>query len=244
MASIVIPAILPQSRHDLEEKLAQLASIPEIEAVQIDAVDGRFATPACWPYSAPGVLATMARSAQMLPYAGRFLYDADLMVEEPERAVDSWSALGATRLTIHAESARSLPRAIAAIRAKHGQERDFAPGLFALGLAASVTTDLALITPYLAQVDYVQLMGIATIGKQSQPFDKRVLEQVRALRRMDATLTIQVDGGVTLQTAPELLAAGATRLVVGHALWQAQDIAREIAKFDALVEHQIRSKVL
>jgi ribulose-phosphate 3-epimerase len=241
--SIVVPAILPQSRKDLEEKIARLAGIPAIDAVQVDAVDGRFATPACWPYTIPGALMALVQSGALLPSAGRFVYDADLMVDSPEHAVSAWSALGASRLTVHAESTPSLAHTLAAIRAKHGHEAGFAPGLFALGLAISIETDLALIAPHLANVDYVQLMGIATIGKQRQPFDRRVLAKIHAVRQLSADITIQVDGGVSLATAPELLAAGADRLIVGHALWEAHDIAAEVAKFDAL-SARIRSKVL
>lgn len=232
--SIVIPAIIPQSALDLEDKLARLAEVPSVTAVQIDAVDGRFATPACWPYRVPAELTALRRAGWVLPEQGRFLYDADLMTAVPEHAVDLWSELGASRLTIHAESAHALPRTLAAIRARHGYAPSFAPGLFSLGLAISAATDLALVVPYLPQVDYVQCMGVATLGKQGQPFDRRVIEKVRALRRIDAAIIIQVDGGVTLETAPALLAAGANRLVVGHDIWLSHSIAREIAKFDAL----------
>jgi ribulose-phosphate 3-epimerase len=241
--SIVIPAILPRSRSDLEEKLARLIDIRAVTAVQIDAVDGRFATPACWPYTLPGALASFLRAGATLSHRDRFTYDADLMVDSPESAANAWSALGATRLTIHVESARSLSRTIEALRTHHGHARDFAPGLFSLGLALGTATDLALITPHLIHVDYVQLMGIANIGKQGQPFDRRVLEKVRTLRRLDASITIQIDGGVTLANAHELLLAGADRLVVGHDIWSSKDIAAEIAKFDALAE-RIGSKML
>lgn len=233
--SIVIPAILPQSRADLEDKLGRLLDIPSIGAVQIDAVDGRFAAPACWPYSAPAAINALTREGYELPYTGRLLYDADLMVEGLVSAVNSWNKFGARRLTLHAESSRSLAQDLARIREQYGHARGFLPGLFELGLALGVETDLALIKPYLQDVDYVQLMGIATIGKQSQPFDSRVLAKARLLRELAPGLTIQVDGGVTLATAPELLAAGVNRLVIGHALWQASDLATAVAAFDALV---------
>jgi ribulose-phosphate 3-epimerase len=241
--SIIVPAILPESRTDLEEKLARLIDIPSIDAVQIDAVDGRFATPACWPYSVPSAIGTLPREGYELRYAGRFIYDADLMVESPVTAVNSWRGFGARRLTMHAESSRSLAGDLARIREQSGHTRGFLPGLFELGLAIGIETDLALIVPYLDQIDYMQLMGIANIGKQNQLFDARVLAKIRALRSLDADITIQVDGGVTLTTAPSILDAGADRLIVGHALWQAQDLAAEIAKFEALSE-RIRAKVL
>jgi ribulose-phosphate 3-epimerase len=232
--SIIIPAIVPESKQDLEDKLARLAQIPSVESVQIDAVDGRFATPACWPYSSPGMLTRLIRGGYALPHLGRLGYDADLMVESPEQAVLAWNALGATRLTLHAESTPSLPRAIARIRASLGQTAGFAPELFSLGVALNIATDIALILPHMAHIDYVQLMGIDTIGSQHQPLDRRVIAKTRMLRAAAPLIPIQIDGGVTLENAADLLAAGATRLIVGSALWRAPSLERVIAQLEAL----------
>ena len=48
--TLIVPAVIPVSQEDLEEKLGKLAAIPEITEVQIDVVDGRYASPASWPY--------------------------------------------------------------------------------------------------------------------------------------------------------------------------------------------------
>jgi pentose-5-phosphate-3-epimerase len=84
-----------------------------------------------------------------------------------------------------------------------------------------------MLEPYIPKIDYVQFMGIATIGKQGEPFDRRVIERVQSFRRRHPEIPVQVDGGVTSRTAPELLFAGVSRLIVGHALQEAKDIAAE-----------------
>ena len=70
---IVVPAILPSSFEDLRDKLSRLKSVPAVETVQIDTVDGRFATPATWPYgSGAHAFAEMVSSGGMLPEFERF----------------------------------------------------------------------------------------------------------------------------------------------------------------------------
>ena len=76
-------------------------------------------------------------------------------------------------------------------------------------------------------------MGIAKIGYQGEPFDERAPEQINQLRVKYPNLAISVDGGVSLETAPLLKAAGANRLVAGSAIFGASDIAlaiRELKK--------------
>lgn len=224
----VVPAVLPSSRTELEETLALLASFPSVHRIQIDVVDGRFASPASWPYSAPGEMQDRIDRDEMLPALDRIEYEIDLMCLDAERAADAWLALGASRLTFHTESAIDLGRLFAAVHARYGQ------GIVSLGLALNIETSIALVEPHLEHVGYVQFMGIARIGRQGQPFDERVLEKIRAFHAKHPHVALQVDGGVSLDTARELLAAGVSSLVVGSRIVRAADPAAEIAKFEAL----------
>lgn len=243
----IIPAVLPKSREELEKTLDRLAAISEVDAVQIDVVDGTFVSPASWPYvSASGKdeFASLVRSGTLLPYAGRFRYEVDLMVQNPEQVTGAWIGLGVSHVTIHAESTTYLPRIITNLRIKYGHDKGFAADLLSLGLALNLESDLALIEPYLADIDYVQFMGIARIGRQGEPFDRRVLTRIEQFRKRHRDMVIQIDGGVTEETAPALFSAGAHRLVVGHDLLQAKDIS---AKFKALTklaeQHDSRAPV-
>ena len=106
--------------------------------------------------------------------------------------------------------------------------------LVSFGLALNIDTDLALLEPHLGEISYVQFMGIARIGRQGQPFDRRVLEKIRSFRSRHPDLPIQVDGGVNRDTARPLLALGVTDLIVGSGIVRASDPAAAFAALDAL----------
>lgn len=231
--SLTVPAVLPTSREDLEEKLALFARMPSVSRVQIDVVDGKFATPASWPYTAPLELQGAPAHGELLPCLDRIAYEIDLMCFDAERASEAWVAHGASRLTFHAESIRDLTQFMTSIRARYGN--DFLTcDLISIGLALNVASDLSLIEPYLDTIDYVQFMGIARIGKQGQPFDRRVLEKARLFHVRHPEIPLQVDGGVSLQSAKELIACGVSDLIVGSAILRADNPAAEIEKFDSL----------
>lgn len=232
--SILVPAVLPTSREDLEEKIALFATFPGVSRVQIDTVDGKFIAPASWPYTDSVGWRAMRAEGGHLPSLDRFQYEIDLMNFDAERAGDEWLALGATRLTFHAESATDLPLLLARTHARHGTERGFAPGLLSLGIALNLASDLALIEPALAHADFVQFMGIARIGRQHEPFDRRVFERIRAFRRRHPDIPMQVDGGVSLEHARELLALGVSNVIVGSAILRAPDPRAAAAAFAEL----------
>ena len=224
---LIVPAVLPSSREDLDEKLALLAHIPAVSRIQIDVVDSHFATPISWPYASPEELKTLVDQGYLLPALDRIEYEIDLMCLDAERAADAWLALGATRLTFHAESAVDLSRLLASARTRYGD-------LVSFGLALNIASDLALAEPHLSGVDYVQFMGIAYIGKQGQPFDQRVLEKIRVFHTRHPAVPIQVDGGVTLESAKQLLALGVSSLVVGSGILRASNPVAAFAAFDEL----------
>ncbi|MFI5260402.1 MAG: hypothetical protein ACHQU0_01230 [Candidatus Paceibacteria bacterium] len=231
--SLVVPAVLPSSRIDLEEKLALFAGIPSVTRVQIDVVDGRFASPASWPYTAPEELRELISRGEMLPHLDRITYEIDLMCHDPETAAEAWLALGASRLTFHAESAINLSQLLASARERFGCGF-ISCGMAEFGLALNVMSDLALIEPYLDQIEYVQFMGIARIGRQGQPFDRHVLDKLRLFHARHPQIAMQVDGGVSLETAPALVALGVSNFIVGSAIVRANDPSAAVAAFEAL----------
>ncbi|HUX81099.1 MAG TPA: hypothetical protein VMV38_02145 [Candidatus Paceibacterota bacterium] len=226
--SLVTPAVLPVSREDLEKKIARFVGIPAVTRIQIDTVDGKFATPASWPYVAPEEMRDLIRDGVLLPTQEQIEYEIDLMCLDALSAAGNWLALGASRLTFHAESAIDIGRLLASAIKQFGTDA------VSFGLALNVTSDVALLEVSLAHISYVQFMGIATIGRQGQPFDRRVLEKIRLFRSRHPEIPVQVDGGVSLDTARELLALGVSTLIAGSSLLRASDPRSEIAKFEAL----------
>ena len=228
----IVPAILPTSRADLDDKLARLRGVAT--DVQIDLVDGRFVRPPSWPFvpGAPDALSPDDALAEL----AEVKFEVDLMVEDPMPVIDRWVRAGATRVTVHAETVRNLSQVVSRFQKDYGHDKGFAPDLLSFGLAVNLHTDTAIVEPYLDRCDYVQFMGIAHIGKQGEPFDRLVLTKIAAFHKKHPDTLIQVDGGASYATAPELLAAGASRLVVGSDLWRARDLKEELDKLEALTQ--------
>jgi len=235
---LVVPAVLPSSKQELEEKLEFFSRIPSATRVQVDVVDGKFVSPASWPYSAkaaqgkPSEFEVMVRSGEMLPHLDHFEYEIDLMCFDPDRVAGAWLALGATRLIFHSESATNLPRLIASARKRYGGG-EFS-SLISFGLAINIASDLALIEPCLDDIEFVQFMGIAQIGLQGQPFDQRVLEKVRVFHAHHPEIPMQVDGGISLENAKELVTLGVSNLVIGSGTLRSSDPTAAITAFEEL----------
>ncbi len=247
---LIVPAILPVSRKELERRLAFFAHISSVGRVQIDVVDGHLASPTSWPYNTGpstsfdqaqdkslGVneLAVMRREGYQLPNLDHIEYEIDLMCLDAAKAAGDWLALGASRLTFHIESVVNESNFLGSVREKYGGGGDITLDNFiTFGIALNITNNIEILEPYLADIGYVQFMGIAKIGRQGQPFDPRVLEQVRAFRAKHPTIPVQVDGGVTLDHAKELRALGVSNLIVGSAILEAKDPVAALTAFEAL----------
>lgn len=224
--SLVVPAVLPSSRKDLEEKILFL-STAGIKRIQIDVVDGKFATPASWPYNAGGWSPEAGGWKEMLPHLERIAYEIDFMCFDAESSAEEWLTLGATRLTFHAETDTNSKRLLVSARRRFGH-------IVSFGLALNIDTDVTLVEKCLSEIEYVQFMGIAKIGRQGQMFDERVLGKIRTFHNRHPDMPIQVDGGVSLENAKKLLNAGATSLIVGSRIVNAKDPAKAVAEFEAL----------
>ena len=232
--SAVVPAIIPTSREELEHKLGVLKGL--VRRVQIDIVDGAFAYPASWPYqSGVSSLAGSVNDEQLLPEWDQFQFEIDAMVKDPTSALDAFVSAGASRFIFHIESVKDIEHVLDHCCQKYDHDKEFSTDLFSIGLALSLDTDPAIVFPHIEKVDFIQVMGIARIGVQGQPFDERAVERVKQIRAYDRHVPIQVDGGVTPETAKQLLVAGANNLIVGSDIWHADDIKKEIEVFDSLI---------
>ncbi len=232
---VIVPALLVATQKELKEKLARLIGV--VDAVQIDAVDGKFVAPAppSWPYvNEHNELNDLAANGESLPYENRFRFEADLMVSAPEDAAQAWVGAGASRITIHAASVSNLAETLKRLSFHFGYSKDFTPDMLSFGVALTMNDDLAIIEPFLDQIDYVQCMGIAHIGRQGEPFDTHIVERIRTFHRAHPDMPVQVDGGVSLKTAPALLAAGAARLIIGSGIWESPDVGARVREFQDL----------
>jgi len=203
----VIPAIMPESFEDLNEKYSRVREYAAI--VQIDVMDGEFVSSKSWPYTA--VQSPILNKID-------FDFEVDLMVENPEKFIGDWIKFGAKRVIVHIESINRIEDVFLKI-----------PSDIEFGIALNTTTLNEKIYPLVEKIDFVQFMGIEKIGYQGQEFDKRVLSKIANLREKFPRVIISIDGGVDLQTAPKLVKAGANRLVSGSAIFESSDIKKTIS---------------
>lgn len=227
----VIPAVMPENYEDLLKKLRCVRGV--VSCIQIDVMDGKFVPSVSWPYDSQGKdqFTLMVRGGDMLPFWDEVDYEIDLMVEKPEEVIKDWVALGARRIIVHISSTTHLRGIIDLLEKRYGEAGDLegvAP--VELGVALRTEDSFSDIEPFVHDIDVVQYMGIKKIGYQGQPFDEKVISKIMGLREECPHLIISVDGGVSIETAPLLIKAGASRLVSGSTIFNSRDVRETIFK--------------
>ncbi|MDQ2912085.1 MAG: ribulose-phosphate 3-epimerase [Chloroflexota bacterium] len=171
--------------------------------IHVDVMDGHFVPNLTF---GPKMVADL-RKATRLPL------DVHLMIERPEDWVDRYADAGATYLTIHVEGSRDVRGTLAAIRA-----RGVRPGL-----TLNPETPVEAVLPHLGSLDLALVMSVNP-GFGGQKFIESALGKVRAIREaLDArnlAAELEVDGGIKPDNAARVVAAGATVLVAGSAIFE------------------------
>jgi ribulose-phosphate 3-epimerase len=167
-----------------------------IDAIHFDVMDGVFVP----RYGLPPEVVAAVRSVSSLPV------DVHMMVEDVEPYIDVFAKAGAHRLVAHAEPHRHLHRTIQKIKAA---------GLEA-GVALNPATPLTVLDHVLDDISLVMLMAINP-GVVGHPLIPGMLNKISALKAKlgDRPMEIEIDGGVTPESAPRMIRCGATRLVCG-----------------------------
>lgn len=227
----IVPAIIAQDFDDLREKISTVADL--VSTVQVDALDGEFAPYKSWPYltgNQDGDFANILSEDIPFPFWDRVDFEVHLMTVRPEEKIRDWIKAGASRILFHVESTDRMEELVNNFR------KDFPLGeeslmSVELGAVLNMKTPLSVIDAIVKDLDSVQLMSINQIGKQGEPFDERVFDRIDELHQLYPDLIISVDGGVSLDNAEELVRAGATRLVVGSALFKSGNLAETVQTF-------------
>lgn len=149
--------------------------------------------------------------------------DVHLMIVEPEKYFEQFAAAGADYLTIHLEASTHLHRSVQAIKSF---------GMKA-GVSLNPHTNVSLLEDILPELDLVLIMSVNP-GFGGQSFIMQTLKKVATLKQMilatGAQTLIEVDGGVTLENAGQIVAAGADVLVAGNTVFSSSDPADTIHK--------------
>ena len=201
----IAPSILSADFGRLAEEVSAIEAAGA-DLVHVDVMDGHFVPNIT---IGPPVVAAV-RKVTGLPL------DVHLMIESPERYIEDFASAGADILTVHVETCPHLHRVLQQIR-----EAGVKPAV-----VLNPHTPIELIDHVLEDVDMVLLMSVNP-GFGGQAFIPRVLHKVEALAERIASrglaVDIQVDGGVKLANCRSIAAAGATVLVAGSAVFEAED---------------------
>ncbi len=191
--------------------------------VHVDVMDGHFV---------PNISFGPTTCAAIRPHI-RGVMDVHLMIAPVDGFLEGFAAAGADNITVHPEAGRHIHRSLQTIRGL-GKKA---------GIALNPGTGLSDVEYLLDLLDVICVMTVNP-GFGGQSFIPSQVEKVRQLRALigERPILIEVDGGVTVQTAPLVAAAGADVLVAGSAVFkggsveQPQGYGRNIAAIRAAAE--------
>jgi ribulose-phosphate 3-epimerase len=210
----VAPSILSADFSRLGDQLETVMDAGA-RVIHVDVMDGHFVPPITI-----GPLIVEAIRDQVHE-AGGFI-DVHLMIERPERHVQSFAAAGADGITLHVEATPHVHYAVKAVREAGCRA----------GIALNPATPPEAVSQLAGVVDLVLCMTVNP-GWGGQRYIEHSERKVKQLRNLLPQAAIEVDGGIDTTTAPEVAAAGARLFVAGSAVFGADDPA---AAYTALAQ--------
>ena len=151
--------------------------------------------------------------------------DVHMMVVDPEKLVEPFARAGADNITFHIEATNDPNEVIDLIRSTGKM----------VGISLKPSTPFSVITPYIEKVDIILVMSVEP-GFGGQGFIKESNERITKIKKYLSDnclerIQIQVDGGIKLHNAQEVISAGGDILVAGSEVFGAQDPVGVIREF-------------
>lgn len=203
--AIVAPSLLAANFLKLEDECKMLNE-SEADWFHLDIMDGRFVPNISF---GPMIVEFVRKTTKKF-------CDVHLMIIEPENFFEQFKNAGADNLSIHIEVCKDLPKNVQQIKSL---------GMKA-GVAINPDTPVSALSDVLPDIDVVCMMSVYP-GFGGQAFIPQTMERIKQLRKMidekGLKAKIEIDGGVTLENAASIIAAGADALVAGNAVFKSAD---------------------
>lgn len=199
----VIPTILVKTKKDFLTNINKIKNL--VKWVQIDVMDGKF------------VPNTTFADPRLIKNFPKLNFEIHLMVADPENYLKPWARAGAKKIIFHIEAVKDPLELVDKI--KNYKMLAFA--------AINPETSIDTIKPLLNKIEGVMLMGVNP-GAQGQKFQKNILKKTEQLKKLKPGLPLEIDGGVSDKTAPQIIAAGITDLASGSYVFKYGNIKEAI----------------
>ncbi len=213
----IAPSILSADFSRIGEEILAVEDAG-VDLIHVDVMDGHFVPNIT---IGPPVVASIKKTAHVP-------LDVHLMIEAPDRYIQSFADAGSDIITVHAEATVHLHRAIHLIRET---------GVKA-GVALNPATPLAGIEHVISDINLLLIMTVDP-GFGGQKFIKSMLPKIRAARdmidRVSPDVLLEVDGGITLQNIEAVKEAGVDIFVAGSSIFLSGDYGQTIKKMRAIL---------
>ncbi|MFV0540774.1 MAG: ribulose-phosphate 3-epimerase [Aestuariibaculum sp.] len=214
---LIAPSILAADFANLQRDI-EMVNQSEADWFHIDVMDGHFVPNIS--YGMPVIEAIKKHAKKPL--------DVHLMIEKPERYIETFAKIGADIITVHYEATVHLHRTLRQIKAAGCKA----------GVVLNLTTPVTMLEDILPECYMVLIMSINP-GFGGQKFEEVTYNKVRKLRKMideqQLDTLIEIDGGVTNKNAKALVDAGADVLVAGSYVFKSSNQLETIKNLKALV---------
>jgi ribulose-phosphate 3-epimerase len=212
------PSILNANLDDLENEISRVASTSDL--LHLDIMDNIFV---------PNFTFNLERAFEIINFS-KLPVDAHLMINNPDEIAPLYAENGCTSVTFHFEAVNDVDNTIKDIRSNGAK----------VGLAIKPATKFADIEKWIEEIDMLLIMTVEP-GFGGQSFMHEQMPKVTQARTFIEKLsknkpTLQIDGGVSLETIAEAANAGANCFVAGSAVYKSDNPAAMVSSLRSLAQ--------